>query len=129
MTRLLLVLTVSACAAACGPDEQLAVASIQLGRSVNPDGTVASFTTRFAPGENVYLSVATSGAGSGTISVRWVYEGRLIDEPKKQVDYKMAAATEFRLQSVTALPLGGYKAEVFLNGQPVGTRDFRVEKR
>lgn len=124
---LLVVVNLSACLAGCGSTETLHVTSIQLGRSVNPDGTVSSFTTRFVPGETIYLSVATSGAGSGTISVRWVYEGRMIDEPKKQVAYRIAATTEFHLQSATGFPPGGYTAEVFLNGQSAGSRPFRVE--
>jgi len=124
----MLFMILCACLVGCG-SETLRVTSIQLGRSVNPDDTVSSFTTRFAPGETVYLSVATSGAGSGTISVRWVYEGRVIDEPKKQVAYRIAATTEFHLQSATGFPPGGYTAEVFLNGQSAGSRPFRVETR
>ena len=112
----------------CGSRESLHVTSLQLGRSVNPDGTVSSFTTRFVPGETVYLAVGTSGAGSGTIGVRWTYEGRVIDEPKKQVDYRIPATTEFHLQSATGFPPGGYSAEIFLNGQSAGSRPFRVEQ-
>jgi hypothetical protein len=112
----------------CGSRESLHVTSLQLGRSVNPDGTVSSFTTRFVPGETVYLAVGTSGAGSGTIGVRWTYEGRVIDEPKKQVDYRIPATTEFHLQSATGFPPGGYTAEIFLNGQSAGSRPFRVEQ-
>ena len=124
---LLVVVILSACLAGCGSGQTLRVTTIQLGRSLNPDNTVAGFTTRFVPGDTVYLSVGTSGAGSGTIGVRWLYEGRVIDEPKKQVSYRIAAATEFHLQSVPAFPPGGYVAEVFLNGQAVGSRTFRVE--
>lgn len=127
-TALLALVILSACLAGCGSGEALQVTTIQLGRAVNPDHTVSSFTTRFLPDETVYLSVATAGAGSATISVRWLYEGRVIDEPKKQVSYKIPAATEFHLESVPAFPTGGYVAEVFLNGQSVGTRPFRVEK-
>jgi hypothetical protein len=112
---------------ACGSGQPLGVASIQLGRSLNPDSTVASFTTRFAPGETVYVSVATTGVGSGTISVRWLYAGRVIDEPKKDVSYRVPATTEYHLQSPAGFPPGDYTAEVFLNGQSAGTRAFRVE--
>ena len=112
----------------CGWGQTLHVSAIQLGRSVNPDSTVASFTTRFVPDDSVYLSVLTGGAGSGTISVRWTYAGRVIDEPKKQVSYRAEAVTDFRLQSSTGFPEGDYTAEVFLNGQSAGTRPFRVDK-
>lgn len=107
--------------------QPLRVTSIQLGRSLNADGTVANFTTVFAPGDSIYLSVLTSGAGSATIAVRWMYAGRVIDEPKKQVSYRIEAATEFRLQSAAGFPPGDYSAEIFLNGQSAGTRTFRVE--
>ena len=114
------------CLIGCGSG-QLKVSAIQLGRSLNPDSTVATFTTRFAPTDSVYLSVLTSGAGSATISVRWTFLGRVIDEPKKQVSQTTAAVTDFRLQSPTGFPEGDYTAEVFLGGQSVGTRTFRVE--
>lgn len=115
------------CLIACGPPKTLRVTEIQLGRSVNADSTVAHHTTTFKPGENVYVSVVTTGAGSGTIGVRWIYEGRLIEEPTKQVAYRDVAATEFRLQSARGFPPGNYKVEVFLDGQSAGTRTFRVE--
>jgi hypothetical protein len=114
---------------ACGSGQPLHVSQIQLGRSLNADHTVSKFTTTFMPDETVYLSVHTSGVGSGTISVRWTYAGRVIDEPKKDVSYRIDAATEFRLQSPAGFPPGDYNAEVFLNGQSVGTRPFSVQKQ
>lgn len=116
-----------ACAAACGWGQPLRVTSVQLGRSVNADGTVASFTTRFAPGDTVYVSVVTTGAGSGTIEVRWMYGDRVVGEPKKPVSYRDVAATEFHLQSAGGFPPGDYTVEAFLDGRSVGTREFRVE--
>jgi hypothetical protein len=111
----------------CGSGRTLTVTSIQLGRTLNSDKTVGGFTTTFAPDDTVYLSVLTGAAGSGTIRVRWKYGDRVIDEPKKQVSYNMAAATDFRLQSPGGFPRGDYTAEVFVNDQPAGTRDFHVE--
>jgi hypothetical protein len=128
LNRRLPVLLLLTCLSGCGSGQSLHVSAIQLGRSVNPDNSVSSFTTRFKPDESVYLSVLTGGAGSATISVRWTYAGRVIDEPKKQVSYRIDAVTDFRLQSSTGFPEGDYTAEVFLDGKPAGTRTFRVEK-
>jgi hypothetical protein len=114
--------------AGCGSDQPLQISSIQLGRSLNPDNSVSSFTTVFAPTETVYLSALTTGAGSGTLGVRWTYAGRVIGEPEKQVTFRMDAVTEFHLQSAGGFPLGDYTAEVFLNRRSAGTRTFRVEK-
>ena len=60
----LLLLLVSAC------ESTLSVSTIQLGRALNADQTVANHTTVFAPNDTVYVSVHTTGAGSGTLSVR-----------------------------------------------------------
>ena len=107
---------------ACGSN--LRVTSIQVGRSLNADNTIASHTTTFKPDDTMYLSVATSGAGSGTMSVRWTYAGRLVDEPKKPVSSRNIAVTEFHLKSGDGFPPGEYAAEVFLDGKSVGTERF-----
>jgi hypothetical protein len=114
------------CLAGCESD--LRVTSMQLGRSVNADNTVATHTTTFTPTDTVYVSVLTAGGGSGTLGVRWTYEGRVMGERKKQVSYRGAAATEFHLQSAGGFPPGAYAVEAFLNGQSAGTREFRVER-
>ena len=120
-----ITLIVVAALTACASD--LRVSSLQLGRSVNADKTVAHHTTVFKSDETVYLSVLTAGSGSGEIGVRWIYEGRVMGEPKKQVSYRGNAVTEFHLQNAGGFPPGDYDVEVFFNGQPAGSRKFRVE--
>jgi hypothetical protein len=114
---------------ACGSRQPLQVTTIQLGRSVNTDRTVSGFTSTFAPDDSVYLSVLTGNAGSATIRVVWKYGAHVIDEPRKQVSYNQASATDFRLQSPGGFPRGEYTAEVFVDDQLVGTRTFHVEAR
>jgi hypothetical protein len=107
----------------CGSD--LRVGSVQLGRSLNADDTVANHTTVFTPAETVYVSVLTTGTGSGTIGVRWTYAGRVVGEPTKAV--RGATATEFHLQNAGGFPPGDYTVEAFLDGQAAGSRSFRVD--
>ncbi len=109
----------------CASD--LRVTTIQLGRSINTDNTVANHTTTFGPHDTIYVSIQASGSGSGTLGVRWTYMGRVVGEPKKQVSFRGGGATEFHLQNAGGFPPGDYTVEVFLNEQSVGTRDFRVE--
>lgn len=111
---------------ACGSGH-LRVTGIELGRSVNADSSIANPTTTFAPRDTVHLSVSTAGVGSATIGVRWLYGERVVDEPKKKVSYRDLASTEFSLQSLSGFPPGEYRAEVFVDGQPVGTKTFRVD--
>jgi hypothetical protein len=112
----------------CRSGEQLHFSAIQLGRSLNADNTVGNFTTSFKSGDPVYVSVVTTGAGSATIGVRWMYAGRVVDEPKKKVSYRDVAATEFHLQTAAKLPPGDYSVEVFIDGQSVGIRPFKIVK-
>ncbi len=122
----LAVMILCAGAIGCGSGQSLRVTEIQLGRSVNADGTVGGHTTRFAEDDTIYVSIATTGVGSGTLGVRWIYAGRVLGEPKKQVSYRDVAATEFHLKSPSGFPPGDYKVEAFLDGQSVGTREFKV---
>ena len=112
----------------CGPSEPLRVSSIQLGRSLNSDNSVGNHTTQFKSGDTIYVSVLTPEPGYGTIGVRWTYAGRVISEPTQEVSYRGPASTEFHINNSSGFPPGDYKVEVFLNGQPVGERPFRVDK-
>ena len=114
-------------AAGCGSGQPLRVSSIQLGRALNEDHTVANITTTFTPDDSVYLSVLTTGVGTGTISVRWKFGGAVIAEPKRDVSYRIDAATDFRLQGGGSFPTGSYSVEVLLNGQSAATRAFTVQ--
>lgn len=110
---------------ACG--SSVSFTSMQLGRSINTDQTVANHTTTFGPNDTVYVSVIASGSGSAEMRVRWTYAGRVVGEPTKQVSLRGGGATEFHLQNAGGFPPGEYAVEAFLNGQSVGTRTFRVE--
>ena len=115
-------------AAGCSSDQHLQATTIQLGRSINPDKTVASHTTRFKPSDTIYAAVLTDGSGTGTIKVRWLYAGRLVSEPEEKVTCKGPAATEFHIQNNTGFPPGEYSIEFYLDGKSIGTRPFRVDE-
>jgi hypothetical protein len=112
-------------AAACS-DAPLALANIQTGRSLNQDGSIASISTLFKPNETIYVSVQTTGEAPGTIGVKWKYQGRIIDEPTKQVDYSGPASTSFQLQNAARFPEGDYSVDIIINGEQVGSRTFKV---
>lgn len=122
---LLAVVAMLVAAAACA-DAPLSLANIQVGRSLNPDRSVASMTTLFKPSETVYVAVQTTGAGKGTVGVKWMFGTQVIDEPTKPVSYDGPASTEFHLQNSGGFPPGDYSVEIFLDGQSVGKRAFKV---
>ena len=112
-------------AAGCRPP--LHVSTLQVGRSLNGDRTVAIHTTRFKPDDTIYASVLTDRTGSSTILARWSYAGRVVTETQKAVSYKGQAATEFHFESAGGFPEGDYRVDIFVDGQPVASRDFRVQ--
>ena len=128
MRRALLPVLLTFAVIGCGPTEPLKVETIQLGRSLNPDNSVAAHTNSFKPLDTMYVSVLTPAKGRGKIGVRWTYEGRLVSDPSKDVSYKGPAATEFHIQNSSGFPPGNYSVEVFLDGTSVEKRDYRVEK-
>jgi hypothetical protein len=128
MRQLITAAVVSVACAGCLSAEKLGFDALQLGRSLNPDNTVANHTTTFKPKDTIYASVLTSTIGEGTIAVRWTFQGRIVGEPSKHVRYKGPAATEFSLTNSGGFPAGNYKVEVFIDGQPVSDRAFRVEE-
>lgn len=111
----------------CGPSGPLTVQTIQLGRSLNPDNSVAEHTTTFRRNDTVYVAVLTAAAGRGTIGVKWSYGGQVIDQPQKDVSYRDAAATSFNLVNSGGFPPGNYTVEVFVDGQSAGSRNFNVQ--
>lgn len=128
VTRLFSLAAVVLLLAGCS-NPPLSLANIQVGRSLNPDRSVASMTTLFKPSETIYVAVQTVDAGSGTVGVKWMYGTQVVDEPVKQVSYDGPAATEFHLQNSGGFPPGDYSVEVFLDGQSVGKRTFKVGER
>jgi len=120
---MLAALAITLAAACSGP---LELVNIQVGRSLNQDGSVASITTLFKPSETVYVAVQT-GAGKGVIGVRWKYGSKVVAEPTKSVDYNAGPkSTEFHLQNSGGFPPGDYSVDVLIDGVQVGTRNFKV---
>ena len=121
------ILLAVALVGACGPSEPLRIATLQLGKALNPDNSVGTHTTRFKPDDTVYVSLLSDDPGYGTVTVRWLLNGQVVSEAKRDVSYTRAAATEFHLQNSGGFPHGNYRVEILINGQPAGSREFRVE--
>ena len=122
------LIVAAACAVLVACSQPLTVGTIQVGRSLNEDNSIASLTTTFKPSETIYVAVLNPDRGEGTVGVKWYYGTQLLSEREKPVKFKGPGATEFNLQSAAGFPLGDYSVEVFLNGQSVGRRNFNVSK-
>ncbi len=127
VTRRVLAVTIAVVwAVACGPGEPLKVTTIQVGRSLNSDDSVATHTTTFKPNETIYASVLNDTAGEGTVSVRWVYAGQTVSEEMKDVSFNREGATEFHIPPPSAgFPAGDYRVEI--PGEPPARGRARVQ--
>jgi hypothetical protein len=111
----------------CSPGVPLQVKTLQLGKSLNPDNSVGTHTTRFKPDDTIYVALLSEEPGEGTVTVRWMFGGQVVSEAKQDVSYMRPAATEFHLQNSGGFPPGEYRVDILVNGQPAGSREFRVE--
>ena len=109
--------------------EELKVADVDLGRSIDSDKHVTEKVDTFHPTDVIYASVLTTGAAaSAALKARWTYEdGQLVDETVKTIAPTGDAATEFHVSKPDGWPTGKYKLEVFLNGSSVQSKDFEVK--
>lgn len=124
--KLTSVLALAVTVAGCSPP--ITVNTIQLGRSLNVDQSIASQATTFKPNETIYVSALNNARGHGTVSVKWYYGTQMLSERSKQVKFQGAAATEFNISSATGFPEGDYTVEVFVDGTSVGKRSFNVRR-
>jgi hypothetical protein len=126
MVRKSLLVVLLVAVAACSR-EPLMVETIQIGRSLNSDNTVGVHTTRFRPKETMYAAVLTTARGSGTLTAKWMFGGRVVSETSKDVSYPDRSATEFHFSAADGFPAGDYSVEILLDGMSVATRTMRVE--
>jgi hypothetical protein len=110
-----------------GCSKPLHVATLQLGSRLNGDNTISTHTTRFKPDDQIYAAVLTDDTGSSTIAAKWTYNGQMVSQDERRVTFKGAGATAFEFKSASGFPVGDYKVEIFVDGQSVASREFRVE--
>ena len=125
--RVALLLCAVVVISGCSPGVPFKIQTLQLGKSLNPDNSVGTHTTRFKPGDTIYVSLLSDQPGEGTVTVKWMFGGQVVSEAKKDVSYMRPAATEFHLQNSGGFPPGEYRVDILINGQPAGSREFRVE--
>ncbi|HVP31077.1 MAG TPA: hypothetical protein VMW35_18160 [Myxococcota bacterium] len=106
----------------------LSVSSIDLGRSLGADKSIAEAATEFAPSDTFYLSVKTSGAApKAKLTALWTFEdGQSVAESSEDIAPTGPATTEFHVAKPDGWPTGSYRVQVFLDGRAVGTKELVV---
>jgi hypothetical protein len=114
------------------PPQPLAIASVDLGKSLGADKRVGSPAISFGTRDTIYASVTTSGVGdSANLAAKWSFvkaDQTLapVNETSQMVSGS-PSTTEFHIDKKTAWPKGNYRLEVVLNnGTPV-VKDFTIQ--
>lgn len=109
----------------------LSVTSIDVGRSIAADKTIADKTQSFAPTDIFYVAVNTVGSSpSARLVARWTYGDQLVTEATQTIAPSGPAVTEFHVSKPAGdagWPKGDYKVEITLNGTSTGTKSFKVQ--
>ena len=107
---------------------------LTLGDAVNAEHKVTHVADHFASDDKtLYASVATVGSSKGaTLNAKWRYlegAGQLVSSISQSVATDGPAITTFKVQNPDLWPEGKYKIEVSIDGKPVASQDFKIDKR
>jgi hypothetical protein len=104
------------------------VADVTLGKHIGADKKVTDATDTFAPKDQIYASVHTTGTNSGKITARWTFQdGQVVDERSETISGKGDDYTEFHVAKPSGWPAGKYTLHVLVDGNEVQTKDFTVK--
>ncbi len=107
----------------------VSVTSVTLGNAMNADQTVNMTAKAFTPKDTIYAAVATTGAApNAALVARWTFgaDGQLVDESSQSIAPTGPAVTTFQIAKPDGFPVGEYKVDVTLDGNPVASQNFQV---
>ena len=106
---------------------RLKVSVLEIGRAVGQDKRVSEPADQFGPKDTVYASVVTEGdVKEALLEARWFYEGGVVNDTAQRIAPHGAAVTEFHVFDPSGWKPGRYRVEIFLDGTPVGQREFTI---
>lgn len=104
------------------------VRTIDLGSAIGADNRVTAPATTFKPSDTIYAAVASDGsAASVNVGAKWSFEdGQMVNEASQAIAPTGPAVTTFNISKPDGFPVGRYKVEVTVDGQPAGQGEFEV---
>lgn len=107
----------------------VSVTSITVGNTAAADKSVAP-VAMIGGKDKIIVSVKTDGAANNaTLAAKLTYQdGQVAGEQTASLNTSGAETTNIEFSKATAWPAGKYRADVTLDGQPVGTtQEFEVK--
>lgn len=107
----------------------VAVADVQLGRSVGLDKRIVDPADAFASDDAIYASVVTEGAAEHVrLTARWSHGGRVVAEVSQGIAPVGTAVSEFNVWKPRGWPAGEYEVQILVDQVPAAARSFTVHE-
>jgi hypothetical protein len=107
------------------------VTSVDLGKSIGEDRRIKDAATAFGLHDTIYVAISSEGVSpKATLKARWTFgaKGTLVNEETRDIAPTGPAVTEFHITKPSGWPVGKYTLEVSVDGSPVATKEFAVQK-
>jgi hypothetical protein len=107
------------------------VTSVDLGKSIGDDKRIKDAATTFGRHDTIFVAISSEGvAPTATLKAKWTFgaKGTLVNEETRDIAPTGPAVTEFHIAKPSGWPVGKYTLEVSVNGSPVATKEFEVQK-
>lgn len=107
------------------------VTSVDLGKSIGDDLRIKDAATAFGTHDTIYVAISSEGVSpKATLKARWTFgaKGTLVNEETRDIAPTGPAVTEFHIAKPSGWPVGKYTLEVSVDGSPVATKEFTVQK-
>jgi hypothetical protein len=102
--------------------------SVNLGRTLNPDGTVADSGTVFRQGDPLFVSFRVAPISPGTeLKLVWLGPRGTANGQEQMVVPPAADVVNFRAKDTRAWLPGDHRVEIWIGGGRVGEKTFRIE--
>jgi hypothetical protein len=107
------------------------VTSVDLGKSIGDDKLIKDAATTFGRHDTIYAAISSEGVSpKTTLKAKWTFgaKGTLVNEETRDIAPTGPAVTEFHIAKPSGWPVGTYTLEVSVDGSPVATKEFAVQK-
>ena len=107
------------------------VTAVDLGKSIGDGKLIKDAATTFGRHDTIYVAISSEGVSpKATLKAKWTFgaKGALVNEETREIAPTGPAVTEFHIAKPSGWPVGTYTLEVSVDGSPVSTKEFAVQK-
>jgi len=110
--------------------KELKVQAVMIGKKIGANKLITEPTFQFAPGDTVFLSVATTGSPDSAALAAVVIgqNGKVVDSTAQTIRPNGHSTTAFQAAPAKGWTPGTYRITLYNNGDSVDAKTFAVKK-